>query len=404
MEWMIVQRIVCVVVILLEIEIRTAGVVVGIMVPTSLRRRSPRLAVAAAVARSVASTTRSSSNDTIEENDVPRSSKHSKRTKKKTAATTTTIVTTSATTTKGANKKRKTSTTPPNGVARTLEFERMKQYNNNNNTKIIGIDEAGRGPLAGPVVAAAVIMNDVGNNTLPGGMDGIQDSKKIAKEEEREKLYQQIVMEKSENWAVAVIDAAKIDEINILQATLLGMRLATQAVMGRTSPQDIPVHDYVSSQHAGCYIVVPPKKNQCRSQFGHEGDSSTAIADVTRKGESTNSNDSDDDNNFHALIDGNRVPSEMPCPSEAVIRGDATEYCIAAASILAKVSRDRIMREYDARYPEYQLGQNKGYPTAAHMRLVHLHGACPIHRRSFAPLKFMKFDPDAGKVIANDSR
>jgi ribonuclease HII len=389
---MIVQRFVCVVVfILLRIQVRRTCGVVGIMVP-ALRRRSPRLAAAAAAISRTAST--SSSHDSIEEESklLHSTSKDSTRTAQKKSTTTTSK---SATSKSATNQKRKTS---PNGLARTLEFERRKQYNDNkSNFKVMGIDEAGRGPLAGPVVAAAVIMNDLGDNHahLPP-VDGIHDSKKIAKEEERENLYQQIVMEKSQHWAIAVIDAAKIDEINILQATLLGMQLAARAVMGRRFlPDDIPVHDHVSSQHAGCYIVVPPEKNPGHLQGGNEGDCST----------NDNGGDGDkNNNNFFALIDGNRVPSEMPCPSEAVIRGDATEYCIAAASILAKVSRDRIMKEYDAQFPEYQLGQNKGYPTAVHMRLVHVHGACPIHRRSFAPLKFMKFDPETGKVIADDSR
>ena len=102
--------------------------------------------------------------------------------------------------------------------------------------------------------------------------------------------------------------------------------------------------------------------------------------------------------NYFALIDGNRIPTDMPCKSKAIVKGDSKEYAIAAASILAKVTRDRLMRDYHELWPHYGLQQHKGYPTAAHMQAVNAHGATPIHRRTFRPLKDMTFDED-GKVI-----
>lgn len=112
-----------------------------------------------------------------------------------------------------------------------------------------------------------------------------------------------------------------------------------------------------------------------------------------------NMNNKPTENSYYALIDGNKVPKEMPCACESLVKGDGREYAIGAASILAKVTRDRLMHEYDKKYPEYNLSQHKGYPTAAHMAAVRKHGASPIHRRTFAPLKHMTFDDD-GKVIS----
>jgi ribonuclease HII len=101
---------------------------------------------------------------------------------------------------------------------------------------------------------------------------------------------------------------------------------------------------------------------------------------------------------FYALIDGNKIPKDMPCPAEAVVKGDGKEFMIAAASILAKVTRDRLMHAYDKEYPDYHLKRHKGYPTADHMKAVAKLGASPIHRRTFAPLKHMELD-ETGKVV-----
>ena len=178
-------------------------------------------------------------------------------------------------------------------------------------TQICGIDEAGRGPLAGPVFAAAVIL------PADARIEGLNDSKKLS-EKKREQLFD-VVKETAVSWSVAFATEREIDEINILQATFLAMRRACE---GLTVPAD------------------------------------------------------------YALVDGNRMPL-LPVPAETIIKGDASSASIAAASILAKVSRDRLMRELDALYPEYQFAKHKGYGTKLHTDLLRQYGPCPIHRRSF---------------------
>lgn len=178
-------------------------------------------------------------------------------------------------------------------------------------TAVCGIDEAGRGPLAGPVCAAAVL--------LPEGLviDGLNDSKKLS-EKKRELLFPAI-QENALAFGIGFADEKEIDEINILQATFLAMRRAFDAMQRRC--------DYV-------------------------------------------------------LVDGNRMPP-MPVPGETVVKGDAKSPSIAAASILAKVSRDRVMLAYAKQYPEYQFEKHKGYGTKAHVEALHAFGPSPIHRRTF---------------------
>ena len=182
-------------------------------------------------------------------------------------------------------------------------------------TTVCGCDEAGRGPLCGPVVAAAVI--------LPRGLiiEGLNDSKKLT-EKKREALFE-IIKEKAIAYAIAEASPAEIDEINILNASMLAMRRAVEA---------LPV----------------------KADF--------------------------------ALIDGN-CSRGFIIPTETVVKGDAKSASIAAASILAKVTRDRICIEQDKEYPEYGIAKHKGYPTKDHMDAVREHGPSPIHRRSF--LKFL---------------
>ena len=180
---------------------------------------------------------------------------------------------------------------------------------------VAGVDEAGRGPLAGPVVAAAVILD-------PARLiAGLNDSKKLS-EAARERLAIEI-REKAVAWAIAEASPVEIDRINILQATFLAMR---RALEGLPMP-------------AG-----------------------------------------------HALIDGNRIPPGLPCPAEAIVKGDGKMASIAAASILAKTHRDALMRELAVEYPYYGFERHMGYPTPAHLAALHEHGPCTAHRRSFAPV------------------
>lgn len=239
-------------------------------------------------------------------------------------------------------------------------FREGELMEDNSKLQVMGIDEAGRGPLAGPVVAAAII--------APADVAGVIDSKKINTEEAREALYEKLVAIPNVRWAVSIIDAARIDEINILQATLEGMRMAAQAVMEPPPIDNKSRAKEASVTQMGCYVVC------------------------------SENSESIDAPNAYALIDGNRLPKEMPCEADTIVKGDSKEFCIAAASILAKVTRDRLMHGYDALYPEFNLKQHKGYPTAAHMVAVKEHGASPIHRRTFAPLKHMEFDEN-GKVV-----
>lgn len=180
---------------------------------------------------------------------------------------------------------------------------------------VCGVDEVGRGPLAGPVVAAAVILDP------DRPVAGLADSKKLT-ERRREQLFEQI-RANALAWSLGRAEVAEIDRINILQASLLAMQRAV-AGLGRM-PQ-------------------------------------------------------------HALVDGNRLPA-LSCPARAVVGGDASEPCISAASILAKVVRDREMVQLDAQYPGYGLARHKGYPTRVHLAALETLGVSPIHRRSFAPVR-----------------
>jgi ribonuclease HII len=267
---------------------------------------------------------------------------------------------------------------------------------------VMGIDEAGRGPLAGPVVVAAVRMA----MDHPVRVEGVTDSKKITCETQREVLYEQLMaslrnttsntssVETSSStnilWAVAVIDAATIDKINILQATLLGMELVASAIMEQaidylTLEDDRNETDI--TQRSGCFVVVG-RSNPLEQRGQNSGFKEHQTKNATESASSDSlTTTSQPLSKYFALIDGNRLPKHMPCPAEALIKGDSREYCIAAASILAKVTRDRIMHRYHAQYPEYNFAQHKGYPTAAHVQAIRLHGPSPIHRMSFAPLK-----------------
>lgn len=179
---------------------------------------------------------------------------------------------------------------------------------------IAGVDEAGRGPLAGPVVAAAVILDDL----CP--IKGLNDSKKLSARQ-RDKLYDEI-RAKALCCCVAQASVQEIEELNILQATLLAMKRAVEGL--RLKPHKV-------------------------------------------------------------LVDGNRLPV-LDVLAEAIVKGDATVPAISAASILAKVTRDRWCAELDVQYPQYGFAGHKGYGTAEHLAALQKHGACPEHRKTFSPV------------------
>jgi len=185
---------------------------------------------------------------------------------------------------------------------------------------IAGVDEAGRGPLAGPVVAAAVILDEL------APIKGLKDSKQLSARA-RERLYDEI-RAKALCCCIAQASVEEIDVLNILQATLLAMRRAVEGL--RLRPHGV-------------------------------------------------------------LVDGNQLPL-LPMPAHAIVRGDAKVKAISAASILAKVYRDRLCLELHAQHPQYGFDGHKGYPTPAHLSALREHGVCPQHRRSFAPVRALLRD------------
>ena len=192
-----------------------------------------------------------------------------------------------------------------------LKAEELKLYERNIEY-ICGIDEAGRGPLAGPVVVGAVILPQ------DSFIEGVNDSKKIS-EKKKKKIYDQII-EEAVAWSVGIVDEKTIDEINILNATKLGVKLALEGL--KQKPDVI-------------------------------------------------------------MVDALNNMDTLGIPYISVVKGDAKNYSIAAASIIAKVTRDRMMQEWDEVYPAYGFAKHKGYGTAEHIRIIKENGPCSIHRRSF---------------------
>ena len=192
---------------------------------------------------------------------------------------------------------------------------------------VCGIDEAGRGPLAGPVAVAAVVLPE------DFSLDGLNDSKKLSARQ-RDRLFETLTADPAIKWACVLVEADEIDRINILAATHEGMRRA--------------------------WAALPVRPDA-------------------------------------ALIDGLPVKN-FPVPQRALVGGDGLSLSIAAASVIAKVTRDRKMMEWDARYPEYGFAKHKGYGTKSHLTAIHRHGPCPCHRRSFSPVAqtVLPFGPHAG--------
>ena len=223
-----------------------------------------------------------------------------------------------------------------------LDFERAFPHG----TVVMGIDEAGRGPLAGPVFTAAVsVPMDAADALLAGPWAAINDSKKLS-EKKRDALAEIIKSTPSCTWAVASASALEIDQLNILRATHLAMRRAALALAEKLTP------------HA------PPTTSHEPRTTNHEPRTTSP---------------------YRILVDGLAVPS-LPFPSQNVVKGDAKSLFIAAASILAKTSRDAYCREMEAKYPGYGFAVHKGYPTAAHMEALNRLGPCPEHRQSFGPV------------------
>ena len=192
-----------------------------------------------------------------------------------------------------------------------LRFE--KEARASGFVRVAGVDEAGRGPLAGPVVAAVCVAN------TPVQIRGVDDSKRLT-QSERERLFAKITDHPSLSWAVGIIDSETIDAVNIYQATILAM------------------------QQAIAKLIVPP---DC------------------------------------LLVDGLTLPHRLP--SYKIVKGDALCHIIACASILAKVTRDDLMRRYDKDFPHWGFSKHKGYGTPEHLKALERHGLSPLHRRSFAP-------------------
>lgn len=211
----------------------------------------------------------------------------------------------------------------------TFEYEKLAALSGH---LAVGIDEAGRGPLAGPVVAAAAWYRS-SQGDFPRGEERytrlIRDSKTLSGHQ-REEAYRWIV----EHFEIGVgsVDAEMIDRVNILQATFLAMREALEALLKKR----------ILNEHSRLAIRV--------------------------------------------LVDGNRNIPELEYPQEALVRGDALSVSIAAASIVAKVTRDRMLDKFERQYPEYGFARHKGYGTAAHLSALWRFGPCPIHRQSFAPV------------------
>lgn len=199
-------------------------------------------------------------------------------------------------------------------LLRLQELKKIEEdiYTSQKINYICGIDEAGRGPLAGPVVVASVIM------PRDSMIEGVNDSKKVS-EKKREKLYEEII-ENAISYSVGIVDQKEIDRVNILNATKAGL---TESIKG---------------------LEVKPEM---------------------------------------ILVDALTGIDTCGIPYQSIIKGDAKSYSIAAASIIAKVTRDRIMRQWNEVYPEYNFIQHKGYGTAAHIAAIKEYGLCPLHRLSF---------------------
>ena len=259
------------------------------------------------------------------------------------------------------------------GPTRVREEQILREAVKGKSAVVVGVDEAGRGPLAGPVVVSACRLPE----ELPEALKNVvTDSKKITKESKREEVYAQLVEVKGLQYTVAVVSAGHIDSRNILQATFDGMtRCVDMFVKG------------VKARESCGICTVADIEGDCHTTPGQ--------ASALRKTAASR---------VFALIDGNATPKNTKFNSEAIVKGDAKELCISAASIIAKVTRDRLMNALCTVHPQFRFSSHKGYPTASHRDLLMSHGACEHHRRSYAPVKaaIAAFTKQKAKDAARD--
>lgn len=229
-----------------------------------------------------------------------------------------------------------------------LEREHEKKLIAKGFSHVIGCDEAGRGALAGPVVAAAVLV-------LPGHesnlIEGVNDSKKLS-EGQRNLIYDKIMTDSTLLTSFCSVPHNVIDQVNVLEATMIAMRTSINTVVEKKWVLQRGVSD----------------KNSLPQEMRNE------------QGENI-------DSSIFALIDGNKCPKDVIVKTAPVIKGDSKVYCIALASIIAKVERDKHMKEMHKLYPSYLFDGHKGYPTQKHIQAIHQHGPSAIHRLTFKPLK-----------------
>ena len=237
---------------------------------------------------------------------------------------------------------------------------------------LIGVDEAGRGPLAGPVSVAAVILSPMLLSQPPEWLSQLDDSKRLD-EETRAALFPHI-QSASVAWSITHVHASHIDHVNILQATFHGMAICVEAALGLAhgriagGPRVTAVH----GERAAAWY---------RDSVGDDGLEGAHVCSGASAGvESVRA--------VNVLVDGNKRFKAQGSPAgdltqHPIVKGDGLSYHIAAASVLAKVSRDAVMGLLDCRYPVYGFGRHKGYPTVAHRDAVRAHGICPHHRATF---------------------
>ena len=307
---------------------------------------------------------------------------------------------------------------------------------------LCGVDEAGRGPLAGPVVAAACIVLHPSHSSaaIPSG---VRDSKAVS-EEEREALFPALLACPRLVFGVSVLDHSAIDRVNILAASMLAMERATAAARAAAcarlrlpthpSPAGLPKEDRIDFAAAGVqqppeapvrptgihplgaihHIFVDGPHCPPRLASATEGDAynlSAAASSSSSAAKKKRARGAEGGLGEGAAVQPGRKPPTVVDPpldallperlgpihtAQPVIKGDSKVFCIAAASLVAKVTRDRLMREYGAQWPAYGFEDHKGYGTSSHMAAIAKHGACPIHRLTFAPLKHMYPQPKAG--------